>query len=73
MLAQLLFEHWVTHPGSSWLVQLSFDIMLVGMYVPTIFHVLPKDNPVPSLLDALVESPTWVGPAGLPSMLCLPG
>ena len=59
MLRTLLYDHWRSHPGSSWFSQLQSDIGYIKQYHPNLGELLPPHSEVESLLEAVSESPGW--------------
>ena len=59
LLGRLLYDHWATFPANSWLGQLQGDVKQVLLYVPEVSGVLGCGDPVPNLLDAYLEDPSW--------------
>ncbi|CAE7870248.1 unnamed protein product [Symbiodinium necroappetens] len=58
-LLALLFDHWVTHPRSSWLSQLQQDFQCVSLYVPSVKHCVSTSDVVPGILASLSEDRLW--------------
>ena len=58
-LLAVLWDHWVTHPSSSWLAQVAADVEHVEQFLPGVSSVLPKSDVVPALLEAYREDVQW--------------
>ena len=59
LLLTLLFDHWASHPGSSWLQQFVTDVETVQQYCPTVLHFFRKGAEVHDLLEIYAESANW--------------
>ena len=58
-LKQLMYQHWVCHPKSSWLNQLKADAALVQAFCPQVAPLFERRCPVTVILDSLLEDPEW--------------
>ena len=59
VLRHVLFVHWRTHARSSWLAQIAEDVSLVLQYLPNLSPLFPSSKRLESLLDSLIEDPSW--------------
>ena len=58
-LLAVLWDHWVTHPPSSWLAQVAADVDHVSQFLPRVSSVLPRVDVVAALFEAYREDVQW--------------